>query len=244
MSEELVEALRGQPGMTQTALTQAFVGHARAVTSLGQECDIETQSCPPHVTIETPWGPVRFTMPFIVLPGGGDVVVIGQKKPKEKLSVDVMAQLKVSVLKAHGRQDVAGMELTDRAVGEPTGGAVLRAAMAVTAFGSGGDAPGDVNGVVTLTLLSQRPITFQDSEVDMQDRVGALETAVDDAVDNGLPPECSKMLCDIGIRMHVEVFRRVLLIDSPAGVEPMTVRRQPGARAVRAKPRPERNRLP
>ena len=43
MSEELVQVLRGQPGMTQTALTQAFVGHARVVTSLGQECDIETQ---------------------------------------------------------------------------------------------------------------------------------------------------------------------------------------------------------
>ena len=36
MSEELVEVLRRQPGMMQTALTQAFVGHARVVTSLGQ----------------------------------------------------------------------------------------------------------------------------------------------------------------------------------------------------------------
>ena len=54
MSEELVEGLRGQPGMTHTALTQAFVGHARVVTSLGQECDSETQSCPLHLTIERP----------------------------------------------------------------------------------------------------------------------------------------------------------------------------------------------
>ena len=36
MSEELVEALWRQPGMMQTALTQAFVGHARVVTLLGQ----------------------------------------------------------------------------------------------------------------------------------------------------------------------------------------------------------------
>ena len=35
MSEELVQALREEPGMTQTALT-----HARVVTLLGQECDI------------------------------------------------------------------------------------------------------------------------------------------------------------------------------------------------------------
>ena len=38
---------------------------------------------------------------------------------------------------------------------------------------------------------------FQDSEVEMQDRVGALETAVNDAVDHGLQPECAKMLRDI-----------------------------------------------
>ena len=79
MSEELVEVLRRQPGMMQTALTQAFVGHAHVMTSLGQECDIVTQSCPLHLKIETSWGPVRFTMPFIVLPGGDDVVIIGQK---------------------------------------------------------------------------------------------------------------------------------------------------------------------
>ena len=40
MSEELVETMRRQSGMVQTALTQAFVEHARVVTSLGQECDI------------------------------------------------------------------------------------------------------------------------------------------------------------------------------------------------------------
>ena len=33
ISEELIQARQGQPG---TALTQAFVGHAREVTSLGQ----------------------------------------------------------------------------------------------------------------------------------------------------------------------------------------------------------------
>ena len=223
--------------MTQTPLTQALVGHARVVTSLGQECDIETQSCPLHLTIETLWGPVRFTMPFIVLPGEGDVVIIGQKTLREKLGIDVMAQLKASVLKAHGCQDDSGMEFTAFAVGEPNAGAVLRAAMAVTAFGPGGDASGDVEDEVTLTLLSQRPIIFQDSEVEMQDRVRALETAVDDGVDHSLPPECAKMLRDIVFRTHLDVFRRALLGDPPARVEPITARFQPRARAVRAKPR-------
>ena len=64
------------------------------------------------------------------------------------------------------------MELSARSVGEPNDGAVLRAAMAVTAFVPGGDAPGDVDDEVALTLPSQRPIIFQDSEVEMRDRVG------------------------------------------------------------------------
>ena len=194
--------------MTQTALTQAFVGHARVVTSLGQECYIDRQSCPLHLTIETPWGSVRFTMPLIVLPGGGDVVIVGQKTLREKLGTDVMAQPKASVLKAHGCQDEAGMEFAALAVGEPNVGAVLRAAMAVTAFGPGGDASGDVEDEVTLTPRCQRPMMFQDFEVEMQDRVGALEAAVDDAVDPGLPPECAKMLRDIVFRTHLDVFRR------------------------------------
>ena len=80
-------------------------------------------------------GTSPLTMPFMVLPGGGVVVFIGQKTLREKLGIDVMAQLKALVLKAHGYQDDAGMEFTALAVGEPNAGAVLQAAMTVTTFG-------------------------------------------------------------------------------------------------------------
>ena len=149
-----------------------------------------TQSCSLHPTIESAWGSVRFTMPFIVLPGGGDVVTIGQKTLREKLEIDVMAQLKASVLETYGRENGPALEIAaGGAVGEPNAGAVVRVGMAVTAFGPGSGAPGDVDDDETLTLLSQRPMMFQDSEVGMQDRVGALETAVDDADDHDVPPE-------------------------------------------------------
>ena len=126
-----------------------------------------------------------------------------------------MTQPKASMLKAHGREDGPEIEITAGAVGEPNADAVLRAAMAVMAFGPGGDALGDVDDDVTLTLLSQRPMMFQDSEVEVKDRVGALEAAVDDAVDHGLPPECAKMLRDIVFRTNLDVFRRALLGDPP-----------------------------
>ena len=53
MPEELVEVMRRQPGIMQTVLTQAFVGLARMVTSLSQECHIVTKSGPLQLTIET-----------------------------------------------------------------------------------------------------------------------------------------------------------------------------------------------
>ena len=243
ISEELVEALHGQPGMTQTALTKAVVGHARVVTSFGQECDIETQSRPLHLTIETPWRPVRFPMPFIVLPGGGDVVIIGQKTLREKLGIDIVAQLKASVLKAQGRQHGAGLELTARSVGKPNDGAVLVAAMAVTAFVPGGDAPGDVDDEVALTLPSQRPIIFRVSEVEMRDRASVLETAANNAVDNGSPPECVKIRRDIVFHTHLDVLCRALSDDPHPRKKPGAVRFHSGARMVRVKPPLERNRL-
>ena len=243
ISEELVVALPGQPGMTRTALTQAFVGHSRVVTSLGQKCDIETQSCPLHLTIEIPWGPVRFTMPLIVLPGGVDVPIIGQKTLGKKLGIDVMAKLNASVLKAQGRQDGSGMEFTARSVGEPNDGDVLQAAMAVRAFVRGGDAPGDVDDEVALTLPSQRPMIFQGSKVEIRDRVGVLETAVDNAVDHSSPPECAKMLRDIVFRTHLDVLCRALPGYPPARKKPAAARFHSGARVVQAKPPPERKSL-
>ena len=115
------------------------------------------------------------------------------------------AQKKASVLKAQGRQYGARMELTARSVGERNDGVVLRVAMTVTAFVPGGDAPGDVDDEVALTLPSQQPMIFQHSEVEMRDRVGMLETVVDIAVEHGSPPECTKMLRYIVFRTHLDV---------------------------------------
>ena len=57
LAEERVEGMRGQMRVTQSMLTKAFVWQARVVTSLIQEGDIKTQSCPLYGTNDTPWGP-------------------------------------------------------------------------------------------------------------------------------------------------------------------------------------------
>lgn len=76
----------------------------------------------------------------------------------------------------------AGVILTVRAAGEPNAGAVLLSTM--VAFGPGRDAPGDVDDDATPTPPSPRPIMFENSEVEMRDHVGKLDTAADDAVDH------------------------------------------------------------
>ena len=136
------------------------------------------------------------------------------------------------------------MELTARSVGELNDGAVLRAAMAATAFVPGGHAPGDVDDEVTLKLPSQRPMIFQDSGMEKRDRVGVLEKAVDNSVDHDSPPGCAKMLRDIVFRTHLDVLCRALLGDPPARKKPVAVRLDLGATVERAQPPPERNRLP
>ena len=70
------------------------------VTSLSQECDVEVQSCPLYLTIETPWGALRLTLPFAVLPGRDDVAIIRRETLREKMGIDVVWQLKASVLKS------------------------------------------------------------------------------------------------------------------------------------------------
>ena len=69
----------------------------------------------------------------------------------------------------------------------------------------------------------------------MQDCAGVLETLVDVVVSHGVSPASAKMLPDIVFSTHIDVFRRELFGDTSGGVEPMTVRIQPSARAVRAK---------
>ena len=164
------------------------------LTSLGQECDIERLLCLLHFTIETSWCTVRVIMPYIVLPGGSDAAFVEENTLREHTGMDVMAQLKASLLNARRRQDVVGVELTDRSAGEPNHGNVLRAAMTVAAFVLGGDAPCDVNLEVTLTLRSQRPMIFQDSVPKLHDHLGVLEMGSDNSVDRDTTPGCANIL--------------------------------------------------
>ena len=171
------------------------------------------------------------------------MVIMKRMAPRKKLGIDVMAQLKASVLKAQRRQDGDGMEFASRSVGDPNDDAVLRAVMSVTLFVPGADGPGYVDDEVTRTLPSQRPMIFRDSEVEMRDRVGVLETAVDNALDYDSPPKCAKMLQDVGFCTHLGRLCRPCLVTH---LHARSLRRSSfilGVGMVPAKPPPQGNRL-
>ncbi|CAM9927206.1 unnamed protein product [Sphacelaria rigidula] len=67
-------------------------------------------------------------------------------------------------------------------------------------------------------------------------RMAALEESMTDTVANGLNVSKVERLRGILYR-HVNAFRRALMGDPPARVEPMRVILKPGAAAMKVKPR-------
>ena len=135
------------------------------------------------------------------------------------------------------RQGGVGVGVTAHAMGEPNAGFVLWAAIAMTAFGPGIDAPGEVHDDVTLMLRSQRPMS-------LHDRVGVFEMLIDDAVDHGFPAECAKILRNIACRKQDKVFRLAIQHDPPARLKHMIVWLQRSARVVQEIPISDRTHLP
>lgn len=52
------------------------------------------QKCPMHLVMEGPWGNVRVTVLFVILPVPRNLVIIGQLTVRELLGIDVMHHFK------------------------------------------------------------------------------------------------------------------------------------------------------
>ena len=128
------------------------------------------------------------------------MVIIRLRPLGRKRDIDVETQFEASVRKACRGKGGVVVDVTPHAMGEPNAGAVPWLAIAVTSFGPGVDAPGEVDDDVTLTLMSQRPISLQDPGVGARDHVDVFEALIDDAVDHGFPATCAKILRDFVCR--------------------------------------------
>ena len=228
ISEALLAEL--QHRVPNVQLGKPFDGKARVETATGDVRNVETVTCPLHLNVESPWGPVRFTMPFIVLPGPSKMVIIGQKTLRDVRKIDVASQFYDQLRRMRGKHQV-------QAASPPLLVTQTHVHLTVEAFGGGtGPVEEDQTDEVTDELLAQGPRMFMEPEEEMQARKAALVTAVFEAERSGLPPDCATRLRELVLDTHRGAFRRALVGEPPAAVEPMKVTLKPEARAVRAKP--------
>ena len=100
ISEELISKMTSaSPGVS---LVRPFQGSARVRNAFGKEQGITHETMPLLLTLAALWGRVRFQLPFVVLPGLGDLLIVGQVTLQEVLKVDVMGMLQQTVLEVRG----------------------------------------------------------------------------------------------------------------------------------------------
>ena len=85
----------------------------QVVLADGRAVPIERQTCSLTATGMPPWAPVTIRLALAVMPGEDDWLVLGSKTLHEKLSVDVMKQLKDTAAASGG-----GASITEHAPAE------------------------------------------------------------------------------------------------------------------------------
>ena len=112
VSEAAVCALQKRfPGVD---VVQPYDGEQhQVVLADGQAVPIERQTCSLTTTLMTPWAPVTIRLALAVMPGEDDLLILGSKTLGEKLTIDVMKQLKDTTAASGG-----GASITEHAPAE------------------------------------------------------------------------------------------------------------------------------
>ena len=112
VSEETVCALQKRfPGVD---VVQPYDGEQhQVVLADGRAVPIELQTCLLTETTMTLWAPVTIRLALAVMPGEDDLSIIRPKTLREKLSIDVMKQLRDTAAASGG-----GASITEHAAAE------------------------------------------------------------------------------------------------------------------------------
>ena len=229
ISESLVARMqRERPG---EQLVQPFRGKARVRTAFGEERAVTYQTIPLLLTLLTPWGNVRFQLPFVVLPGDGDVLVLGQVTLREVLCVDVMADLKRTVMSLRscvGESPVVAVQRGEainqvEKQGQENGEQYVRTMFCGRLTVEAEEEQKDGEQQVGPTLCGRMAVVKEEEELGEGNtkQQSALERAVDEVERQGMPPDSMP-------RPRAWV---------PAQVTPMIGHRKPGTGSSRARPR-------
>ena len=186
---------------------------------------ITEKTRPLRVAMHTTWGTVVIVLPFAIMPGDDDKVIIGAPT-LAKLGIDVYQNLgKV----AQERRDmhISGIETPDFC-------AARRVTVSVDAFARQPEP--DPPDEAVERLIERGPEMIMTPAEEEAGRAAALDRAVSQAADNGMSSSGVGRLTDI-IGRRYNAFRRALRGDPPAKVPPMKVTLKPGATPVKARVR-------
>ena len=90
-------------------MVQSYGGeHHQVVLADGRAVQIERQMCSLTTTIMTPKAPVTVRLALAVMPGEDDLLILGSKTLREKLSIDVMKQVKDAAVVSGGGASSCG----------------------------------------------------------------------------------------------------------------------------------------
>ena len=172
----------------------------------GRAVPIERKTCSLTATIMTPWAPVTIRLALVVMPGEDDLLVLRSKTLREKLSIDVMKQLRDTAA-ASG----AGASTTEHAPAE------------VPAM------PPEIIGVRRVAVTMEA-MQVADIESEADGETNGFEHLLEDAVLRaaraGMPPDNLVELRCLVLGLYKEAFRWGLTGEPPAQVElvPVQVR--------------------
>ena len=173
------------------------------------------------MAIGTPWGPVVISTAFAVIPGTDSVLILGSKTLREKLGIDVMASLKG---KAQGGDRSSGDMPED--VGSRGGISLRRVAVTMEGMQAAGKlaAAMEPRDEFVEDVVVRGPAMFMEVGDEVIARREAQMTAVDAALEAGLPSDPETRLRDILLGPLFDDFHRSLSGDPPARVEDFQVK--------------------
>ena len=239
VSEVTVCALQKRfPGVD---VAQPFYGEQhQVVLADGRAAPIGWQTCSLTATIMTPWAPVTIRLALAVMPGENDSLIIGSKTLREKLSIDVMKQLRDTAAVSGG-----GASSTDRASAEvaampPEVIGVRRMAVTMKAMQQVADieveTAGETDGFKDALLDGVPKLMMGSGDSETEQREQILKDAVWRATQAGMPPSDVAELRRLVLGHYEEAFHRGLTGEPPAQVEPTRVVWTPTARTMKANP--------
>ena len=191
VSEVTVCALQRQfPGVD---VVQPYGGEQhQVVLADGRAVPIERQTCSLTAAIMTPWAPVIIWLALAVMPEEDNLLILRSKTLREKLSIDVMKQLRDTAAASGGGASIMEHAPAEVPAMPPKIIGVHRVAVTTEEMQLAdieGEAAGETNGLEDVLLDREPDMMMSFSDRDIQQREQVLEDAILRAARAGMPPD-------------------------------------------------------